>query len=159
MRLVKCYGFCNEKHEKSEMLQISNKNYCKNCYNTVLKEKQDYEDLKNLLKQMYNINYPTGLQLRQIKDFKTNNLYTYKNIRLTIDYIVRVKKMQMDLKYGIALVPHFYEEMLQYYREMLERKEKMKDVEITERKLITIKPFKHENKYKQSKLISMEEYL
>ena len=159
MRLVKCYGSCNEKHEKSNMVQISNRNYCKPCYEATIKERQDYNDLLNTLKQMYNINYPTGLQLRQIKEFKTVNMYTYKNIRLTVDYIVRVKRMSMELKFGIALVPHFYEEMLQYYREMLQRKEKMKDVELAERKVITIKPFKYENKYLKSKLIDMEDYL
>lgn len=157
-RLVKCYGTCGKKYPKSIMKKFSKKNYCPDCYEEKIKEEQDRQYLYNVIKETFNISFPTGLMLGQIKEFKEKRNYTYKNIAFTIDYITRIKKQKMDMKYGLALVPYYYDEMLEYYRD-LQRKREQTVIQKPEIITIKIKPFKIENEYKNKKLIDMNSLL
>lgn len=157
-RLVKCYGGCDQKYPKSQMLVFSNKNHCPTCHTKKVQEKAERELLYKYLQNYFNISFPTGLMLRQIKGFVEERNYTLKNIRFTLDYIIRIKKMTINLKSGIALVPHFYEEMLEYYRTLNERRSQMV-LKKTEIVTVKLKPFVFENEYKNKKLINMEALL
>jgi hypothetical protein len=157
-RLVKCYGTCGNKYPQSEMLKFQNKNHCPSCYEAKVKEVQDRENLYNLLKQVFNISFPTGLMLRQIKQFREERNYTYKNIMFTVDYIVRIKKVKLQLQYGIALVPHYYDEMIEYYKELKRRREETV-VQKSSVVKMKIRPFKFENEYRKKKFINMEDLL
>lgn len=157
-RLVKCYGYCNEKHPQDQMIKFQNANHCSACYEKKAKEVKDREMLYNLLKEVFNLNFPTGLMLRQIKEYKTDRGYTYKNIAFTVDYMIKQKGIQLQTKFGIALVPHYYEEMIDYYKDLQERRSK---TVVTERKVrrITIKPKPLKNDYRERKMINMEALL
>lgn len=157
-RLVKCYGYCEQKYPKSELIKYKNANHCKPCYDKKVKEVEDREHLYNLLKKTFDLNFPTGLMLRQIKEYREQRSYTYKNIAFAVDYIVRIKKIQLQTQYGIAMVPHFYDEMINYYKDLKRRRENMV---ITENKVqkVYIKPSIPQNKHKERKMIDMEKLL
>lgn len=142
----------------SRFKKYKNANHCSSCYEAKVKEVEDREKLYDLIKKTFSLNFPTGLMLKQIKQFREERQYTYKNIAFTIDYIVRIKKMRLQMQYGIALIPHYYDEMISYYKDLKRRREQMKD--ITPRK-VTVKMQAPvlENEYRKKKLINMEDLL
>lgn len=157
-RIVKCFGTCGNKYPKSQMNLISNKNHCPTCYDKKITDKRERELLYQYLQDIFNLKFPTGLMLKQIKELVGERNYTYKNIRFTVDYIIRIKKINLQMKYGIAMVPHLYDEMIDYYKNLKERRSKTFSKEIKVQ-TIKIEPFVFENEYKAKKLIDMETIL
>lgn len=153
-RLVKCYGYCNEKHLKTEMIKFKGANHCPPCYERKVKDTEDRERLYNMLKETFNLSFPTGLMLRQIKQFREERDYSYKNIAFTVDYMTRHKKIKLQMQYGIALVPHYYDEMIAYYKDLKRRRDNMV-IEKQSIKRIRIKPEPLVNEYREKKFINM----
>ena len=166
-RLLKCYGYCGKKYPKEELTKLNlNKNssspglnYCSECYNRKVKETADREDLYKFIQDTYNLEFPTGQMLRQIKMLNQERGYTYKNIRFTLDYVFNIKKNYSPItKFGVSMVPYFHDEMIEYYKSLKERRQNLKLVN-TEPKVIEIEPFKTNEDYKYKKLISTEDIL
>jgi len=157
-RQYKCYGFCGEKYPKEELQLYKTHNHCKPCYERKVKETEDREELYRMVCQLFNLNFPTGLMLRQIKQFREERNYTYKNIYFTIDYIVRLQKVKLQPQYGIALVPHYYDEMLRYYKNLQEKRANTVIQEKTKVK-VYIEPTPLVNEYREKKFINMEDLL
>jgi hypothetical protein len=140
------------------MIKFKGANHCPPCYDIKVKDTNDREELYKFLQTTFNLSFPSGLMLRQIKQFKEERGYSYKNIRFTVDYIIRIAKMNMQVQYGIALVPHYYDEMIRYYKDLKERREKTVVSEI-KTKRVKIKAPNLENTYREKKLINMEDLL
>jgi hypothetical protein len=158
-RLLKCYGTCNKKYPKEEMQVFSGKNHCPSCYEDKKREDQERIKLNQTISKWFNISFPNGHMLKQIKNFRSEPYnYSYKNIRFTIDYCFSNKKVKPEIKFGIAFVPHYHDEMIDYYKEF---NRKRAQTVVQEEKIIRLKlkPFKLENKYKDKKFINMEELL
>lgn len=159
-RLLKCYGYCDQKYPADQLVKYKNANHCHVCYDRKTKEVKDRENLYNVIKEVFELKFPTGMMLRQIKEYREDRGYTYKNIAFTIDYMVKRKGLKLQTKYGIALVPHYYDEMITYYKDL---KEKRENTVLTNNgpKRITIKNvFEPEkNKYREKIMIDMEELL
>ena len=158
-RLVKCYGTCEEKHKQSVMQKISGANHCPSCYAVKKKEEADRQKLYQSIIHYFNINFPNGQMLKQIKQFRNEPYnYTYNNIMLTICYCMDVKNLQRSMQYGIAFVPHYHEEMIEYYKNLNEKREQTQAIKMQTVKM-KIRPFKFENTYRNQKLINMEDLL
>lgn len=160
VRLLKCYGDCEGKFPKEELEKISGKNYCPSCYAAKKKEDEDRDRLYKIINETFGISFPTGLILRQIKQYKEQRGYSYKNIYFAVHYIRNIKKIDLQLKFGIALVPHYYDEMITYYKQLKERREKMVSFNPSEKVQIVrlSKPVINDD-YKKKKLIDMESLL
>lgn len=155
MKLYKCYGFCNEKHPKENMQQISNKNYCNACYTAIKKERADREELYEYIKYAFNISFPSNYMIKQIKDFIEVRGYKLKGITLTLKYIKEILKLQLNSKFGIAIVGNYYESAKTYYIEQQKRASNHKDVKI-ETRTIVVKRIEPTNTYRDSLMIDME---
>lgn len=111
MRLLKCYGYCNEKYPKDQLIIFKNKNYCEPCYNKRVKEVRDRNILYKTISERYNISYPTGRMLKQIKEFTEDRGYSLALINYTINYIGDYKRnIKLDPKYGLSIIPHIIDE-------------------------------------------------
>lgn len=157
-RLKKCYGTCNGKYYDEDLHKIGDKNYCLPCYNTKMQEKKDREALIECIKQYYNVTYPTGMQLKQIKEYKEQKEYKYKGMLLTLKYCKEVLGMEFNYKMGIGIIPHYYDKARAHWIELQQKRSEHKDFEI---KPIYIKltELKTTNNYKEGKLINLEEML
>lgn len=166
-RLLKCYGYCNQKYPKEELRKLKinknasgdGQNFCKDCYDRKVKEVADREALYNFIQSTYNLTFPTGLILRQIKNFHEERGYTYKNIRFTLDYVFNIKKSYKPIvQYGISMVPYFHDEMIEYYREL---KKKRENLVLTNggTEVYQISPLQSNSDYLKNKLINMEELM
>lgn len=154
--LVKCYGECEEKKPKAEMQVFGGKNHCPECYSKKVKQKESRTELYHYIQQTYNLTFPTGLMLRQIKKFNEENGYSYRNIMFTLIYVFEIKRCYSpQTHFGVAFVPYFYEEMLDYYRDLAEKRKNTiyKTADVVN---VVIKAPTGNTKYKGNKLINME---
>lgn len=164
-RLVKCYGYCDKQYPQDQVVKYSvtgkgkGVNYCKPCYHKKVKEVYARNELIHFIQEVYNLNYPTGNMLRQIKQFVEERGYTYRNIKFTLHYIFNIKKSAKPItKYGIALVPHYYDEMIAYYKDLAQKRANT-EIKETKVKKVFIKPAIPQNKYRERKMINMEDLL
>lgn len=153
-RLIKCRG-CDDKFEKEILKIISNKNYCPRCYKAILTEREHREELYSTIKEFYNIEFPTGWMLKQIKEFTEIRGYKLKGITLTLIYCKEQLNLRFDSKYGLAIIPNYYNSAKNYWLEKQKRALNHKDVKIQTEKII-IPKMSFENKYKKNKLIDLE---
>lgn len=160
-RLLKCYGTCEKKHPKEVLTKYKGKNYCQTCLKEKRHNDEDYQFLLMKISTSYNIPYPTGMMLRQIKNFKNDRGYSYRNQALAVEYIKTVLRKKMETKYGLGLVPYVIDDAVRYYKENEERARKLKDVNSInnkQRAKISSKTLK-ENEHGKKRMINMEELL
>jgi len=116
-RLSKCKG-CEKTISKEEKYVYSNKSYCKECYDKIQIGKQEYDLLLKTICQYFNLDQPTGLIFKQIKEYKEQLGYTYGGITYCLWYIKAIEgKSFSELKYGIALVKYNYEKAKKYFEQ------------------------------------------
>lgn len=130
-RLSTCKD-CGNKITKEDKYTYSNKTYCKNCYDKKMKEKEQYDSLIKIICDKFNIDVPTGLILKQIKDYKEKFNYVYSGMTYCIWYSTDILKLKLDLKYGIAFVKFQYENAKDYYESQQKINKSMKDFKVKE---------------------------
>lgn len=113
-RLSTC-KLCGCKLTKEEKYTHSNKTYCKSCYDAKIKEFNEYNALVSSICKYFGEDKPTGLILKQIKDYKENFGYTYNGVSYCLWYITDILNRTLEKKYGIALVKYEYENAKMYY--------------------------------------------
>ena len=154
-RLLKCYGYCNEKYEKENLINHNGKNYCRSCLDKFLKEQQDREELYNTIKDLYDVSYPTGMMLKQIKEYKEVNGYSYKGMTLTLKYCLDELKLTFHSNMGVGIIPHQYEKAKLDYINKLKQQENFIEIDTTP-VVIQISKIDNENRLKKEKLIDLE---
>lgn len=161
MRKLKCYGYCGEKYEKSELLVYSNKNYCKSCYEKVIKENDDRVTLYNLIKSNYNVVFPTSMHLAQIKRCKDMG-YTYYDMILGLRYCIDVLKLKFNPKMGFGYVTNNIEHAKLHYKEMSKRQisnDNIFEEDILTQKVVKVAKIDMTNTFKESKKIKLEDII
>ncbi len=116
VRLSTCKG-CEKQITKEEKYTHSGKSYCKECYEKIQLEKEDYKNLLNTICGYFNIDCCTGLILKQIKDYKEQFNYSYAGIGYTLWYTKEIERKTFEQKYGIALVKYYYEKAKEYFEQ------------------------------------------
>lgn len=146
---------CGLKLTKDEKYTYSNKTYCEKCYNSKIKDRQDYDNLLNVILAYFNIEVPNGLILKQIKDYKENYNYTYAGINYCLWYITQIKNINLDIKYGIAMVKYEYDKAKEYF----EQQQRIQDsiVKPIENEVIRKVKIKTNSKKRDRFLINLDE--
>lgn len=155
-RRIKCKS-CGDLFDRELMHEIGSKKFCSTCHQSLLKEKKDREDLYHYIQESYDIPFPTGRMLRDIKIYKEERGYTYKNMRLTLKYAFERKNFQPDKKYSLGCVPYFYDEMIEYYKDLKKKMEQR--VKPVEQRKVKISSKQFTNKKQVSKSIDMNNLL
>lgn len=162
MRKLKCYGKCNEKYEKDYLTKFGGKNYCKECYKIVCKDNDDRVTLYNMIKTYYRVTFPTGLHLRQIKN-QIDNGYSYEDIIKAFNYTLKVKRItNFSPNMGLGWVTNNMEAGIKFYKDEQKRNINIfqtydeKSKEVAE---IKVAKLDNTNKYKESKIIKLEDIL
>ena len=137
-RLSTCKG-CGKKLQPEEKYSHASKTYCKECYEKILRDSDEYKQLIEFICTNYEIERPTGFMLKQIKDMKTEYGWSYAAMTYTLWYCKEVLRKQLIEKYGVALVKHFYEEASNYYSQQEKMKEQIKKLENAEVKTKVVK--------------------
>lgn len=163
-KLLKCYGedcvAINKKWEKDLLIKYKGKNYCPSCSEKESKEDEDRQLLYNLISELYQIPFPNGLMLRQIKQFKVERKYTYENIRKALLYANYVQKVKFHSKFGLGIVPYVIDEAIVYHEDQVQKAKNMEGKSLTSTKTTIRKNFTNydrDEKMKE-KMINLEEF-
>lgn len=161
-RLLKCYGeSCAEKNLKypeNELKKINGKgkNYCPHCYAMELKNREQREHFWKVVKQYYG--EITGRMMKEASNMIKSGHYKYSGMALTIEYCVKVKRMRMDIKYGLGCVSTYYEDAKKHYLEVKKIKEKVKDKDLTPQQINVTINLSSITPTRVRKRITLEEY-
>lgn len=156
-RLVKCYGTCGEKHSSDEMIKLSGKNYCSKCYDIERTNRDNRDAVYRVIAHAYDLQMPTTLMKKHVKDMHENYGWSYKRILALADYVFNKKKIKMlDMKYGVKHLENYHQEMNEYYIKRKRQKDLNKGKK-NPKETKVIKGNFNNNTYKKSKIINLEE--
>lgn len=156
-RLVKCYGTCGEKHSSDEMIKLSGKNFCPKCYDIERTNRDNRDAVYRVIAHAYDLQMPTTLMKKHVKDMHENYGWSYKRILALADYVFNKKKIKMlDMKYGVKHLENYHQEMNEYYIKRKRQKDLNKGKK-NPKETKVIKGNFNNNTYKKSKIINLEE--
>lgn len=119
--------------------------------------------LRKLISESFNIGFPTPMILKQIKNYRAKG-FTLEGMYYAWEMIYNIKgKNGLDLKYGISLIPYYYEKAVENQElrnakskniEQAAHNQKQKAVVVT-----NSKPNSYKNNILDRKKINMEDIL
>ena len=86
---------CGRKLQPEERYIHASKTYCEECYQKILQESDEYKQLIEFICLNYEIQRPTGLMLKQIKDMKTDFGWSYAAMTYTLWYYKEILGKQL----------------------------------------------------------------
>lgn len=128
-RLSTCKN-CGKKLQPEKKYTYASKTYCRECYEKISRDGDEYKQLVEFICNHYEIKRPTGLMLKQIKEMKEGFGWSYAAMTYTLWYCKEVLGIQLIEKYGVSLIKHFYEEAESYYYQQEKMIEHMKKIEM-----------------------------
>ena len=160
-RLLKCYGeecqIKNIKHPSDKLSRLSGKNYCPECYIKEKTNRENREAVYRVIAHAYDLQMPTTLMKKHVKDMRENYGWSYKRILALADYVFNKKKINMlDMKYGVKHLENYHQEMNEYYIKRKRQKDLNKGKK-NPKETKVIKGNFNDNTYKKSKIINLEE--
>lgn len=172
-RLVKCPK-CEIKLPKNEAILHKKRYYHAECYDQLLvKERKKTEekklkqqgkvqnqhgsssDYKSLVeyicKDLYGWNRPSGMILKQIKQFHEEYDYTYKGMELTLRYFFNILDNKVDKDKGIGIIPFVYEDATKQYAQKIKiaRATMNEDLHKINKRIVKVSPKSMSREIKQ----------
>lgn len=137
---------CGKKIPTTEVMECSGKRYCIDCYNIKKQEGQEYKDLIKTICDYFEIEIPTGLIMKHVKEFKEQYNYTNGGMLYTLWYCKEVLNKQFDPKYGLAIIKYEYKNAENYYLQQLKIQESVQASASLEEKVREVKIKSKKNK-------------
>lgn len=155
-RLLKCYGDCEGKYPKEQLVKFGGQNHCISCATKKEKDGTDRDALYKTIQTVYKIPFPNGQMLRQIKMFKEERNYTYEGMTKTLCYFIKVQKKEPFLNGGLSFLPYHYDNAIKYYNDLEERRRNITDID-NKAKVLIIKQKKQskQDELKNKRFINM----
>jgi hypothetical protein len=156
-RQVKC-PYCEKQLNKDDAYEYKKRYYHESCFNEWQKEGQDRKNLIQYICELYKIESPTGMMLKQIKEFHEDYHFKYTGMMLALQYFYETMGNSIQEGSGIGIIPYVYEEAKKHYITKLKVQESLKNGENNiEKKIITIESpqFSYKKKIKQIDISSL----
>lgn len=113
-RQVKC-PYCEGYLNKEDAHEHKKKYYHVECFETWRMEADHRKELIEYICELYGLESPTGMMLKQIKDFQTDYKYKLKGIELALRYFHETLENSVQQGAGIGIVPFIYEDAKRHY--------------------------------------------
>ncbi|MDK1672856.1 hypothetical protein QOK74_08220 [Staphylococcus saprophyticus] len=170
-QLVKC-PHCSTKDSKENMVQQGKRYWHEECIteheiekeNSKTEEqklkdrdKQERKDLIDYILELFNLDKPTGMILKQIKDLHDEPyFYRYKAMQMTLEYFFEIKNNSTSNARGIGIVPYVYDEASEFYKSLARINKDETEINKQDKKVVTIKITPNTNR-RSKKTINMED--
>lgn len=89
--------------------------YHQTCLDVKEKLVQDRKELIEYICDLYGLDVPTGIILKQIKDYQEQFNYTSKGMALTLQYFYETLGNTVREGDGVGIIPYMYEEAKRHY--------------------------------------------
>lgn len=109
--------------DKKQAKKISGRWVCFPCLEKREQIAEDRRELYQLVAGLFFIKHPTGMMMKQIKDFKEDLDYTYKGMTLSLIYWTETLNNNMSNAKGVGIIPYIYEDAKNFYIEKLKVKQ------------------------------------
>lgn len=113
-RQVKC-PYCELKLDKEEAHIYKKRYYHVKCFEAWRTEVEHRKELLEYICELYHLEAPTGMMLKQIKEFQEDYKYKLKGIELALKYFHDTLGNSVQEGAGIGIVPFVYEEAKKHY--------------------------------------------
>lgn len=147
-RLVKC-PYCEKQLSKEEAVEHKKKYYHPQCFETWQKQKEHRQELIDYICKLFRSDAPTGMMLKQIKDFQTDYKYTLKGMELALKYFHETLGNTVQQGSGIGIIPFVYEDAKNHYIKQMKIAESLQNLEQNEELVIYIDSNKSTRKSKK----------
>jgi uncharacterized protein Usg len=147
-RQVKC-PYCEQQLNKEEAHEYKKRYYHTTCFEQWRKEVDHRKELTDYITQLYGV-APTGMMLKQIKEFQEEYKYKLKGIELALRYFHETLGNRVQEGSGIGIVPFIYEEAKNHYIKRMKITESMHNLDKSGELLVYINP--NQNKRKSKKI-------
>lgn len=147
-RQVKC-PYCESKLSKEEAHEYKKRYYHPHCFETWRMEAEHRKELIAYICDLYGIDVPTGMMLKQIKDFQEDYNYKTKGMELALRYFYETLDNKVREGDGIGIIPFVYEDAKNHYIKQQRIAESINDSK-EEEVVVFIDP--HVSKRKQKKI-------
>lgn len=151
-RMVKC-PVCGTKNAKENTEEYKGRYYCPECLRKKIEEqesrKSDWDRLFEYICQLYNIDKPTGMMFKQLKEYRDEYGYTDSGMYATLRYYHEILENNVLEGAGLGIIPYYYDKARQHYTQykqveesveiMEEQKENVIKVDLTERNKLVAK--------------------
>lgn len=159
-RLPKCPDCGVDIVDKDKAKKISGRWVCEDCQEVRNRTEADRQELYALVADLFFIEFPTGGMMRQIKNMREENGYTYKGMTLSLEYWIDTLGNTMQNAKGVGIIPYIYEDAKQFYIEKMNVARQVDEMEgaFTSDKQVTISRSKMQpTKKHDSKMIDMND--
>lgn len=147
-RLVKCQ-YCENKVDKDEAYEHKKKYYHTHCFEEWQQQKVHRQELIDYICKLFRIDVPTGMILKQIKDFQTDYKYTLKGMELSLRYFHETLDNSVQQGSGIGIIPFVYEDAKNHYIKQQSIAKSLENLNKTEEVVVYIDPNKYKRKSKK----------
>lgn len=139
-----CKG-CGASVPTEECIVHSGKKYCKSCGEVKVQEGQNYKELIKTACEYFEIDIPTPIIMRHIKEFKEQFGYTNAGMTYSLWYCKEILNKTFDPKYGLAMLKYEYKNAENYFLQQQKVRESVNavrkvDVKVREVKVGVKKP-------------------
>ena len=112
---VKC-NECGEQVLKEEGVLNKNKYYHLDCLESKLNRMSSWDNLFNLINELYDTQKPTALMFKQLKDYKAAPYnFTDDGIYMTLTYYYKILDNKVKEDTGLGIIPYYYDRAKVYY--------------------------------------------
>jgi hypothetical protein len=147
-RLVKC-PYCEKQHNKEEAHEYKKKYYHVECFNRWRQDVDHRKELSAYICELYRIDAPTGMMLKQIKEFQEDYKYKLKGIELALRYFHETLGNNVQEGSGLGIVPYVYEDAKNHYVKQLKIADSLQNLEKNEEVTVYIDTKKDKRKSKK----------
>lgn len=150
-REVKC-PYCETKLDKNDAIEYKKRYYHEECFETWRREADHRKELIEYICQLYGLDAPTGMMLKQIKEFQEEYNYKLKGIELALRYFHETLGNPVQEGAGIGIVTYVYEDAKRHYMRKMKVEESLENIEKNiEKKVVTVQSpqFTYQKKVKQ----------
>lgn len=148
---------CREKFVRTEgnFIKDTKGYYHDTCHKTMLQERAGREDLLKYCYEILGKDMNPALIQKQLKQFVDKYHYTESGVKGTLYYLVEIKKMRLNPKMGIGIVPYYYTKARDYFTKL----DDITDLPQFETIVITKQIIVHEqiNKKRLNKTVDLED--
>lgn len=146
--------------DKKQSKKISNRWVCFPCLEKREQVANERQELYDLVAKLFFIKHPTGMMMKQIKDFREDLEYTYKGMTLSLIYWTETLNNTMSNAKGVGIIPYIYEDAKKFYIEKMEIRKRVENMEgdFTSKKIVTLSRRKTETNDKtKNRMIDMND--
>lgn len=126
---AKC-KYCDGEIPKGEGVKHGSRYFHEKCYEEWKEQADDRTQLIEYIMDLHNIDRPSGMMLKQIKEFQEEPYnYKLKGMLLALKYFHEIQGKPVLDSSGIGIVAYVYEQAKQYYIMKMGIKQSLKEFE------------------------------